>query len=99
ISENPQALIFLMDYIDLRRIKLWGTARVVENDPELVARLRDPADPSPAARAILFTIAAWDMNCQQHIHRRFPQEIVGPYIEKLQARIQELEAQLAGPTG
>lgn len=97
LSENPKAFIFLMDYIDLRRIKLWGTARVIENDRALVERLRDPADPSPAARAILFEIEAWDMNCQQHIHRRFPQEIVGPYVEKLQARIEELEAKLARP--
>jgi predicted pyridoxine 5'-phosphate oxidase superfamily flavin-nucleotide-binding protein len=99
LSENPKALIFLMDYIDLRRIKLWGKARVVENDPALVERLRDAADPSPADRAILVEIEAWDMNCQQHIHRRFPQEIVGPYIQKLQARIEELEAKLASPAG
>ena len=91
LSENPKAFIFLMDYVDLRRIKLWGTARVVEGDLELVEGLRDPADPSRAERAILFTVEAWDMNCQQHIHRRFPQEVVGPYVEKLQARIQELE--------
>jgi predicted pyridoxine 5'-phosphate oxidase superfamily flavin-nucleotide-binding protein len=96
LSENPKAFIFLMDYIDLRRIKLWGKARVVENDPALVEQLRDAEDPSPAERAILFEVEAWDMNCQQHIHRRFPQEIVGPYIEKLQARIKELEAKFAG---
>src|SRR3954452_5977327 len=98
LSENPKAFIFLMDYIDLRRIKLWGKARVVENDPALVERLRDAEDPSPAERAILFDIEAWDMNCQQHIHRRFPQEIVGPFVAKLQARIKELEAQLANAT-
>jgi predicted pyridoxine 5'-phosphate oxidase superfamily flavin-nucleotide-binding protein len=94
LSENPKAFIFLMDYVELRRIKIWGRARVVENDPALVERLRDAEDPSPAERAILFEIEAWDMNCQQHIHRRFPQEIVGPFVEKLQARIQELEARL-----
>ncbi len=92
LSENPKAFIFLMDYIDLRRIKLWGTARAVENDPDLVERLRDPTDPSRAERAILFTLETWDMNCQQHIHRRFPQEIVRPYVQQLQARIAELEA-------
>jgi predicted pyridoxine 5'-phosphate oxidase superfamily flavin-nucleotide-binding protein len=96
LSQNPKAFIFLMDYIDLRRIKLWGKARVVEDDPALVERLRDPKDPSPAERAILFNVEAWDMNCQQHIHRRFPQEIVAPFIEKLQARIKELEAKLDG---
>ena len=99
LSENPKAFIFLMDYIDLRRIKLWGKARVVENDLALVERLRDAKDPSPADRAILFDVEAWDMNCQQHIHRRFPQEIVRPYIEKLQARIQELQAKLNGSSG
>jgi predicted pyridoxine 5'-phosphate oxidase superfamily flavin-nucleotide-binding protein len=99
LSENSKAFIFLMDYIDLRRIKLWGNARVIENDPALVERLRDPADPSPSDRAILFEIEAWDMNCQQHIHRRFPQEIVRPYVQKLQARIEELEAKLGGSNG
>jgi hypothetical protein len=99
LSENPKAFIFLMDYVDLRRIKLWGKARVVENDPALVERLRDAEDPSPADRAILFDVDAWDMNCQQHIHRRFPQEIVAPFIEKLQARIRELEAKANGSSG
>jgi predicted pyridoxine 5'-phosphate oxidase superfamily flavin-nucleotide-binding protein len=95
LSENPSAFIFLMDYIDLRRIKLWGKARVVDGDPALVERLRDAEDPSPAERVILFEVEAWDMNCQQHIHRRFPQEIVGPFVQKLQARIKELEAKLS----
>jgi predicted pyridoxine 5'-phosphate oxidase superfamily flavin-nucleotide-binding protein len=99
LTENSKAFIFLMDYIDLRRIKLWGKARVVENDPALVERLRDAEDPSPAERSILFDVEAWDMNCQQHIHRRFPQEIVGPFVQKLQARIQELEAKIAGSNG
>jgi predicted pyridoxine 5'-phosphate oxidase superfamily flavin-nucleotide-binding protein len=95
LSENPKAFIFLMDYIDLRRIKLWGRARVVEDDAALVERLRDAEDSSPADRAILFDIEAWDMNCQQHIHRRFPQEIVGPYVQTLQTRIEELEGKRA----
>ncbi len=94
LSENSKAFIFLMDYIDLRRIKIWGTARVIDDDPALVERLRDPEDESPAERAIVFKIEAWDMNCQQYIHRRFSQEIVGPLIEKLQGQIRELEAKL-----
>ena len=95
LSENPQAFIFLMDYVDQRRVKLWGKARVVENDAALIERLRD-ADykPGRVERAILFEIEAWDMNCSQHIHRRFPQSIVGPLIEKLQQQIKDLEAQL-----
>ena len=69
--ENPQAFIFLMDYARSRRIKLWGKARVVEDDPALLHRLRDPAYPGKVERAILFEIEAWDVNCPQHIHKRF----------------------------
>ncbi len=95
LSENPRAFIFLIDYIDQRRVKLWGTARVVEDDPKLMQRLTDTDYPAGRVeRAIVFEIEAWDMNCPQHIHRRFPQSIVGPLIEKLQRQIQELEAKL-----
>ena len=33
LSENPKAHIFLMDYAHRRRVKIWGEARVVEDDP------------------------------------------------------------------
>jgi predicted pyridoxine 5'-phosphate oxidase superfamily flavin-nucleotide-binding protein len=95
LSENPKAFIFLMDYVNSRRIKLWGTARVVEDDPELLERLRDPAYPGKVERAILFSIESWDVNCPQHIHKRFPQKMVAPIIEELQARVQELQAKVA----
>jgi predicted pyridoxine 5'-phosphate oxidase superfamily flavin-nucleotide-binding protein len=94
LSENPKAFIFLMDYANSRRIKLWGTAQVVEDDPDLLDRLQDPEYPGRIERAILFTIETWDVNCPQHIHKRFPQSTVAPIIEKLQAQIQELEAKL-----
>lgn len=96
LSENPRAFLFLMDYANQRRIKLWGTARVVEDDPALLARLADPTYPAAVERAILFTVEAWDVNCQQHIHRRFGEREVVPVVAKLQARIAELEAELAG---
>lgn len=70
LSENPQAFIFLMDYVNSQRIKLWGTARVVEDDPVLLASLADPEYPARPERAILFAIEAWDANCPQHIHKR-----------------------------
>ena len=96
LSENPKAFIFLMDYARSRRIKLWGKARVVENDPALFEKLRDPADPGKVERVILFEMEAWDVNCPQHIHKRFSQKQVRPVIEQLQAKIAELEAQLRG---
>lgn len=95
LSENPKAFIFLMDYANAHRVKLWGTAKVVENDPALLDQLRDPYYPAKVERAIVFTIEAWDTNCSQHIHQRFTEEQIGPVIEKLQARIAELEGKLA----
>lgn len=94
LSENPKAFIFLMDYVNQERIKLWGTARVVENDPNLLEKLRDPAYPANAERAIVFNVDAWDVNCQQHIHPRFSQRQLRPMIEKLQTRIADLESEL-----
>ena len=94
ISENPRAFIFLMDYARSRRIKLWGKLRIVEGDAKLFEQLRDDSYPGKVERAILFEIEAWDVNCPQHIHRRFSQTQVAPVIEQLQAKIIELESKL-----
>ncbi len=95
LSENPRAFLFLMDYAQSRRVKLWGTAKVVADDTDLLERLRDPGYPGKVERAILFTLEAWDVNCPQHIHKRFSQRQVAPVLEGLQRRIEELEAELA----
>lgn len=95
LSENVKAFIFLMDYAHSRRIKAWGTARVVTDDPKLLDQLRDPTYPGRVERAILFSIEAWDVNCPQHIHKRFSQRQIAPVIEQLQSRIKDLEAKLA----
>lgn len=99
LSENPKAFIFLIDYAHSRRIKLWGNARVVENDPALLDGLRDSSYPGKVERVILFEIEAWDVNCPQHIHKRFSQRQVAPVIEQLQERIAELEAELRQAKG
>lgn len=95
LSENPKAFIFLMDYANSRRVKLWGTAKVIEGDADLEKQLRDPKYPGKVERAILFTIEAWDINCPQHIHKRFSQKQLAPVISRLQSRIDELEEELA----
>lgn len=94
LSENPKAFLFLMDYANQRRVKLWGTGRVVEGDAALEERLADPAYPGKVERAILFTVEAWDVNCQQHIHERFSRRQLAPVIEQFEGRIAELEAEV-----
>ena len=71
LSENPKAFIFLMDYANRRRIKIWGSARVVDDDPELLARISDHDYPGKPEQAIVFTLEAWDVNCPQHITPRY----------------------------
>ena len=95
LSENPKAFIFLMDYANRQRVKLWGSARVVEDDPALLRHLHDPTYEGKPERAILFTLEAWDANCPQHIHQRFSAAQVGPVIQRLEAKVKELEAALA----
>lgn len=103
LSENPQAFIFLMDYARRLRVKIWGTARVVEDDDELLALLRPDQGNISAERSILFSIEAWDRNCPQHIPQLVPIEDVNSALNTLNERISELEGTLAGrsprPTG
>jgi predicted pyridoxine 5'-phosphate oxidase superfamily flavin-nucleotide-binding protein len=94
LSENPHAFIFLMDYANSQRVKVWGTARVVEDDPELLNQLRDPTYPGKVERAILFTVEAWDINCDQHIHKRYNERQVAAVVDQLEGRIRELEGEL-----
>jgi len=81
LSENPKAFLFLMDYANSRWVRVWGTARVVDGDAALEKRLRDPAYPGKFERVILFTVEAWEVNCQQHIRPGFSQRQIAPVIE------------------
>ena len=96
LEENPKAFIFLMDYPNRRRIKLWGRAEVVEEDEELLERLVDPDYKATPERVFLFHVDAWDVNCRQHITRRFTEEDIGPRMTELRDRVAELEAELRG---
>lgn len=94
LAENDRAYIFLMDYANRRRVKIWGRARFVEDDAELLARLMPDGYRARPERAILFSIEAWDVNCPQHIVQRFDEETVRQATANLGQRIAELEAQL-----
>ncbi len=95
LSEHDKAFLFLMDYRHRRRLKILGRARIVENDRELVNALRVPDDDSEIERAILFEVEAWDWNCPQHIPIRYGVDEVQAIVAPLQARIAQLEQQLA----
>lgn len=94
LQDNDKAYIFLMDYPNRRRIKIWGTARVIDDDPALMEQLTDTDYKGKPEQVIVFTITAWDVNCPQHITRRYTEAEVSKMVDPLKERIAELEAQL-----
>jgi predicted pyridoxine 5'-phosphate oxidase superfamily flavin-nucleotide-binding protein len=93
LAENSKAFLFLMDYANRRRIKLWGRARIVEGDAALLARLMPDGYSGRPEQAILFEIEAWDANCPQHIPQKFDADDVGAARSRLDERIATLEAE------
>ncbi len=93
LSENNKAYIFLMDYATRSRVKIWGTARVV-NDSTQISKLVDTDYDGVPEQAIFFDITAWDINCPQHITPRFSEEKIVELVQPLKDRIEELEALL-----
>jgi uncharacterized protein len=94
LAENPKAHLFLIDYANRQRIKLWGEARIVED----AARLADlmPEDGKSRGEQVLeFRVSAWDANCPQHIPQRFDAADIARVLEQRGRRIAELEAEIA----
>ena len=91
LADNDRAFLFLMDYANRRRVKIWGRARVVEDDPALLARLMPEGYRARGEQVILFEVEAWDSNCPQHIPRKLDAANVAGAIAHLQGRIAELE--------
>ena len=91
---DHRTFLFLMDYANRRRLKIWGRARVEYDRPDLVADLKVPGYEAEAQRAIVIQVEAWDWNCPKYIPFKYSEEQVAEIIAPLQARIQELEAQV-----
>jgi predicted pyridoxine 5'-phosphate oxidase superfamily flavin-nucleotide-binding protein len=94
LAENPKAYFFLMDYEHRRRVKLWGEARIVEGDEELIAKLMPQNYKARPEQAIVFTLEAWDVNCSQHIPQRFEAEDVMRALAVRDQKIAALEAEI-----
>jgi uncharacterized protein len=99
LSENPKAYIFVMDYAHRRRVKIWGEARVVDDDPALLQSLMPQGYKARPEQVILFRVSAWDTNCPQHIPQKFDAADVAVALATRDARIAELEAELAALKG
>jgi hypothetical protein len=94
LDDNPKAHLFLIDYTQRQRVKIWGEARVVEGDDTLVARLMPDGYKARPEQLILFTVSAWSANCSQHIPQRFEAAEVAATLAKRDERIVALESEI-----
>jgi len=94
LADNPKAFLFLIDYAHRQRIKIWGEARVVEDDPLLVQSLMPEGYKARPEQAFLLTVSAWDSNCPQHIPQRFEAADVAAALEERDRQIEELTKRL-----
>jgi uncharacterized protein len=95
LSENPRAHIFIMDYAHRRRVKIWGEARIIHDDPALLESLMPKGYRARPEQVILFKISAWDTNCPQHIPQKFDAADVAAAMSEAAAKIAALEAEVA----
>ena len=93
LAENDQAFLFLMDYARRRRVKIWGCARAVQSDRELISRLMPEGYAARPEHAILFKVNAWDINCPRHIPQKLDAAEVAGVLAELRARVARLEAE------
>lgn len=91
VKTNNKAHIFMMDYANKRRVKMWGYIEAVEPTAELVAKLTHPDYGATIERVFIFTLAAWDKNCPQHIPQKVDKSEAERVVAYLQQRIQTLE--------
>jgi predicted pyridoxine 5'-phosphate oxidase superfamily flavin-nucleotide-binding protein len=92
---EPRVSLFLMDYANRVRLKLLGTARIVDAaDTVMMARLTSPGEPARIERGVLIHVEAFDWNCSQYIAERYTLKDVETVIGMLKARVSELEAAL-----
>jgi uncharacterized protein len=99
LADNAKAYLFLIDYTLRRRVKIWGTAHVVEGDDALLAKLMPRDYAERPEQVIVFKVSTWDSNCQQHIPQRFEAAHVRAALAQRDERIAALEAEILRRTG
>ena len=98
LEHDDRVALFLMDYPSQSRLKILGHAEFHEDDAtakELLETLRMPEEKTPAERAVLIHVEAFDWNCQQHITPRYTQEEIAEIFEPMRRRIEALEKENA----
>jgi predicted pyridoxine 5'-phosphate oxidase superfamily flavin-nucleotide-binding protein len=82
LEGDNRVSLFLLDYPGQRRLKIWGRARLVDEDtePALIARLESPDYRARVERGVVITVEAFDWNCPKYITPRFTEHEVKDLI-------------------
>ena len=94
LAENAHAILFLMDFMQQQRVKIWGNAKIVEGDDALLTELMPENYRARGEQVLLFKVTAWNQNCSQHIPQRFEAADVARALADREARIAALEAEV-----
>jgi predicted pyridoxine 5'-phosphate oxidase superfamily flavin-nucleotide-binding protein len=96
LSINSRVSLFLIDYKNRERLKIFGHARVEDAGahPELVAQLADPTVRSAVERLVFIDVVSFDWNCSKYITPRYSAAEVEEYAGSLKKRIAELDEAL-----
>lgn len=98
LKGSDKVALFLMDYPTQSRLKILGRAEIHEDDaqaPEWMEKLRMAQEKTPAERAVVIHVEAFDWNCQQHITPRYSEEELTRILEPMRRRMEGLEKELA----
>ena len=97
---NPRVALIAVDYVNARRLKIWGTVRIIEaeDNPEAAEALRPDGSDARIERLFIIEIEAMSWNCPRHIPRRLTvEEFAGETLE-LRKEVDRLKAALAEAT-
>ncbi len=98
LAGDDRTALFMMDYANRARLKLYAHTSVValDNEPELVDLVKSPGYRGLPERILKFEIAGYDWNCPQHITERYTLSDIEHVTANYRARIAELEAEIIG---
>ncbi|MCA9417205.1 MAG: pyridoxamine 5'-phosphate oxidase family protein [Candidatus Omnitrophica bacterium] len=91
LRDNPKAILFLVDYPNRKRVKIWGEAEVIEDDSNLLQSLLSEGYEAKPERVVKFHVKAWEANCPAHLTPRYTEQQVVEIVKSLKQRIWELE--------
>lgn len=97
IAADPRVCLFMMDYANRSRLKIYARAEIValDADRELTVLFTDTAYRARLERLFRLRLEAFDWNCPQHINPRYSGAQVADAVASLQERIAGLEAENA----